>query len=552
MLRPWLEECSTKHSICNTPAVPGTQLPTRLLDVGFLENGFIRLVESSRFHFTEYIALSHCWGEAQPMTTVKSNLRAHYDKIPFRQLPATFRDAVLLTSALKLRYLWIDSLCIVQDDQDDWETEAGKMAAVYGCSYLTLAVLHSPNNHGGCFSHRYTKQRPSLLDSEWISRVPTESKAIQYRDRDGAVQTTMTRIKPDNAHSLFLGLEHNDTPLGARAWALQERLLAPRTLYFHHEELVWECKAGVNCECQNLQLFGYGLREMFWNEPRTLCPKTDYHWDGAEDRNSAGDAWLRLVTAYSTLKLTKRSDVLPALSGMARHFSPFLVDGGYVAGLWSNDLPRSLMWEKVPQDHCSGPFTFHALPQNDIPSWSWASVVSGAPEEDSQISYQSVLNKGFLKDPSFKIYRLHVQTSPLNPFGSVSGGTIQASRLCITTEFFEVFNWEKTSIALISYNGSVSVFSPDLPLSTPGPYQTLDADSLYCLLIGETGEVMHYFNDVKPGSNGLENPEEAQLALVLKEVTEGGLRKFRRVGYLELRKSKRWFDNAELVTMDIT
>jgi hypothetical protein len=162
-----------------------------------------------------------------------------------------------------------------------------------------------------------------------------------------------------------------------------------------------------------------------------------------------------------------------------------------------------------------------------------------------------VLNEGFIKDPSFKICRLDVQLSPLNPFGSVSGGTIQASGVCITTEFFEVFDLPERSMALVSYNGAVSVFSPDLLLSRPGQYQTLDTDSLYCLLIGETEGVIPYFRDVEPTLWLHESKEIAQLALVLKEVTEGDLRKFRRVGYLNLRKSKRWFDNAELVTMDI-
>jgi hypothetical protein len=208
------------------------------------------------------------------------------------------------------------------------------------------------------------------LDYKGISSVPIGSKDIQYRGRDGAVQTVMTRIKPNNAHSLFLGLEPNDTPLGARAWALQEWLLAPQTLYFHHEEFVWECKTGINCECQNIHVFSCGQQELCRNMRLMFFPKTSYHLNGGDVRDSVGDGWLRLVTVYSALKLTKRNDVLPALSGMVRDYSRFTVDGRYVAGLWSNDLPRSLMWEKVSQDLKNGPFTFHAVPQNGMPSWS--------------------------------------------------------------------------------------------------------------------------------------------------------------------------------------
>jgi hypothetical protein len=149
--------------------------------------------------------------------------------IPVHQLPATFYEAVLITSALKIRYLWIDSLCIVQDDPYDWEAEAPKMATVYRSSYLTLAALHSPNSHG-CFSSRYKKVTPNWTNPNCIERAPAESKSIQHRSVNNVIHTTMARVLPSNAHSLFIGSIPNDTTLGSRAWALQERLMAPRTL----------------------------------------------------------------------------------------------------------------------------------------------------------------------------------------------------------------------------------------------------------------------------------------------------------------------------------
>jgi hypothetical protein len=109
VVKLWLVECSQNHPACKPPLPSKSELPIRILDVKSLESGFIRLVESSRIQCAVYIALNHCWGEAQPITTVKSNLSDHYSGIPVHQLPATFHEAVLITSALKIRYLWIDS-----------------------------------------------------------------------------------------------------------------------------------------------------------------------------------------------------------------------------------------------------------------------------------------------------------------------------------------------------------------------------------------------------------------------------------------------------------
>jgi hypothetical protein len=101
-----------------------------------------------------YICLSHCWGDASnlPMRTTRSTLDEYKQRIRWSILPKTFQHAVMFTRKLRIRYLWIDSLCIVQDDVDDWLRESGKMCSVFQHSTLTLCATASQDSNGGLFS----------------------------------------------------------------------------------------------------------------------------------------------------------------------------------------------------------------------------------------------------------------------------------------------------------------------------------------------------------------------------------------------------------------
>jgi hypothetical protein len=547
VVKPWLEECSKNHPACKPPLPSESEMPIRILDIESFESGFIRLVESSRIQCKDYITLSHCWGEVQPITTMKSNLKYHYSGIPIHQLPATFYEAVLITSALKIQYLWIDSLCIVQDDPYDWEAEAAKMATVYRSSYLTLAALHSPNSHGGCFSSRYKKETPDWMNPNCILRAATESKSLQHRGVNNVIHTTMTRLLPRNAHSLFMGSEPNDTPLGSRAWALQERLMASRTLYFHYEELVWECHACLACECQALQRYKDILQYLdIMKSPVVFCTKSNVHLERNSSRETILREWLRLVTVYSTLKLSKRSDVLPALSGLARHFSDLTPLGVYAAGIWSCDLARSLVWEKTLQTYDDRDAYSHTSTPYDegMPSWSWTSIISGFLEEKFQVSYEAVLNRGFIQDDHFDVtpegsWESSIQDSSANAFNLSSGKRIRVSGLVIAANYSGLWG-DRPGPSFYTqapglFQKSVK-FSPDADLSLPGPYQTLEGELLSCIFVGKTGPRSY-------------DGDYVRLVLVLKSSKEQGV--FRRIGYNEVGRLDPSFENANVDTLVI-
>lgn len=132
-------------------------LPRRVIDVqSESAEDSISLLETDGDLGT-YMTLSHCWGKTHHVSTVKENIELRKRGISWNSLPLTFRDAILVTRALGIRYLWIDSLCIVQNDLLDWEIESAKMGSIYSCSFLNLAATRSPNSQGGLFSSRWVE-----------------------------------------------------------------------------------------------------------------------------------------------------------------------------------------------------------------------------------------------------------------------------------------------------------------------------------------------------------------------------------------------------------
>lgn len=142
----WLDDCE-KHGRCKVGN--DAHLPTRGLDIG--TKNLRRVVLREKLNQkARYICLSYCWGGTNNFLKTKSqNLQAHKTGIKLTELPLTFRDTIQIARSLRVRYLWIDSLCIQQDDPSDWEIEAGRMADVYHNAYLTIAATSARNPHEG-------------------------------------------------------------------------------------------------------------------------------------------------------------------------------------------------------------------------------------------------------------------------------------------------------------------------------------------------------------------------------------------------------------------
>ncbi|KAF3046912.1 hypothetical protein E8E12_007078 [Didymella heteroderae] len=328
------------------------KLPTRLIDVGFYQDD-VRLVESASFGDRgKYLALSHVWGKTKHFKTESINLDEHRTKILFDDLPKTFRDAVLVTRALGLRYLWIDSLCIIQDSPMDWEREASRMASVYMNAYATISAAASENSDGGLF----------------FNREPPECSAeLTYTSPSGTVGLWTIHNKTP---SFDQQVRH--TTLASRAWCLQEKQLARRTLHFGSYQVIFECKERYQYETQRpSDKLGEGrlnIQMLYWML---------VGFRGRNDivlKQLVGSVltrtWLQIVEDYTKRKLTFESDKLPALHGLAQYVIDLTRDQ-YLFGLWKSSLDLGLLWRTAPYENIS---ERRGRVADRAPSWSWASV----------------------------------------------------------------------------------------------------------------------------------------------------------------------------------
>ncbi|GAW27397.1 hypothetical protein SAMD00023353_12500120 [Rosellinia necatrix] len=211
LLCEWIRICDDSHQ-CFPPRKEGDhmpRLPTRLIHVGEEANSSIRLVQMTSNAKRNYAALSHCWGKVRKSPNsclLKENVDRFQTGIGLDGLPGMFRDAIVATRALHIGYLWIDSLCIVQDDDDDWKTESKKMEDVYSFAYVTLAADSAQSSLEGFLEGR--------LDRDW-AEVLTPNGLLYIAE---AIDNFQSHVE--------------DAVLSTRAWVLQERVLSRRTIHF--------------------------------------------------------------------------------------------------------------------------------------------------------------------------------------------------------------------------------------------------------------------------------------------------------------------------------
>ncbi|KAK4183263.1 heterokaryon incompatibility protein-domain-containing protein [Podospora australis] len=339
--KQWMQLCQDTHTSCQLRA-GGYYRPTRLLR---LFPGEVRLCENDEIDLpadnVAYATLSHSWGSLLPLTLTGARLNSFKKGILLSDLPKTFQEAVEVAMKFGLEYIWIDCLCIIQDSVDDWAKESVMMASIYGNSTLNIAATASRDGRGGCFRTRRTRAlRPVKITLQ---------------------ETPFYLIDAEMWWEAF-----EKAPLNKRAWVLQERLLSPRVLHFDHDQLVWECN-----ELTASERYPKGLRKGLIPAPRFLRNRLDDLLQSKEELLPGQElyhAWKPIVSAYSACGLTKTSDKLIALHGVASRVQEIL-GGNYAAGLFSDNIESQLLW-KVLDNKTS------TLPEEHVaPSWSWASIV---------------------------------------------------------------------------------------------------------------------------------------------------------------------------------
>lgn len=435
-LKNWLEFCD-KHDDC-VPRNVLKPLPTRVLEV--VPNRYLVSLRETKGQRGKYIALSHCWGQTHRLTLTRSNLSFLMDGIALQKLPQTFRDCLRLAKQLDIRYVWIDSLCIIQDDAADWEEEAARMGSVYAQSYLTVAALSSTDDSSGCFPDPETRYKEPFVSSDVRSTgrrcFSHAAPSITYAMHDGELgpmfssqnQFAMkelgdndTRIYitpewmpssrkscPKTYHVGAFGGKFDpiaDEALSKRAWTLQERLLAPRTIHYGRTEMYWEC--------QNIMRAEDGAYFA-----RTFTRLKDL----VNSESSHRDPWFQLIEDYTSRNLTRDEDKLPALSGLASLIARENGDE-YFAGIWKKHFIKGLNWSIEsynPSHHCDDPDHDASMPPATksiakrpssyrAPSWSWASL-------DAKVSF------GYLEKAVASCVEVKVTLAGADPFGKIGSG----------------------------------------------------------------------------------------------------------------------------------
>jgi hypothetical protein len=297
-----------------------------------------------------YACLSHCWGSgADILKTLTSNLQLHLKTgIKVASLPKTFKDAIKICQRLSIVYLWIDSLCIIQDSDSDWRIQAASMAGIYANAYLTIAAASANDPSQGCFR----KTHWSCIGQ------PLPGYPGVYVRREPVPPTTSQKA---------------GWPLLDRGWVFQELSLSPRIIFFGEEEVAWQCQTSRRRECQS-----------------------DVEWsvmEGVMSSNSFGDAlkripqlqWYAIVEAYAWRTLTFAKDRLPAIAAMATLTQKVRTGDRYIAGLWRSSLCFDLLWytnTSVGSLYRSDAVmprirSFSEPDAHRLPSWSWASTSKG-------------------------------------------------------------------------------------------------------------------------------------------------------------------------------
>lgn len=400
MAASWLERCASSHESC--PPQAAVPLPTRLIDIPE-EGQECRLHISTSGEKGHYVTLSHCWGpDGVKFLLKKANLEQLRGTIHIQDLPKSFQDAITITRRFGFRFLWIDAICIIQDSVEDWAHESARMAEIYRNGILMISAVAAPDSQHGILEPR------DVLRSHRFGR----HKEFVFQTRDHV-------FDPMDAGG----------PLHGRGWCLQERIMAPRILHFGNQKLVWECVSQRWAEDTGFSVLesdGLGvLATRASAMPFIWPPKPGLEMPAGGLSTERLAAFYQCIDDFTKRKLTKRSDKLPAFSGLASAFqTPEL--GAYIAGLWEKDLVYGLNWRtKAPESD-------EELPEDGeyiAPSWSWASMHGRCEVRDTRhniVDYplQQDHYERFKTFMAPQLLSYHIELATSDPYGRLSAASI--------------------------------------------------------------------------------------------------------------------------------
>lgn len=355
-----MDECLSEHDHGQRTLNPRRWRPSRLLSIARDYTSRVYLEHGSLSEAEHYATLSHCWGGHQPMKlTLQSqpNLEAG---VQLGDLPKTFRQAIRVCKDLGIHYIWIDSLCILQDNLEDWNSEAALMRNVYSYAYCNIAASGAPNCDAGLNFTRGSKSiTPFMVKANWrfsADSAPSDSESSERY-----------LILPPN-RAVF-DLERG--PLNQRAWVLQERFLSNRIVHFTASQVFWECynqrasevfPTGLpnGADVFSISSQHHDLKQLLYRPPEARTRR----W-----KRNVYVTWQGCVCAYTRCSLTVENDKLIAIAGIIQEVAE--VSGlEFVCGLCKDFLIQDLLWRRLPHVRPRSGASFPTVWR--APTWSWA------------------------------------------------------------------------------------------------------------------------------------------------------------------------------------
>jgi len=323
--------CVDEHRLCSKGRAQHS-LPKRILDISPSDNTVFLYL--SKNEVLQYATLSYCWGAGLPFRTLTTNIVDHCKSIPLDAFPQTLRDSIKVVKALGFKYLWIDALCIIQDDPLDWAEQAAAMTDIYnGCS-LNISAVQSLDCDDGLI-RKLQDYGCSVASSKGPEmHLVAISAAISFRIRGSS-----------------------RSALEGRGWVFQETLVSPVSLRYTITGLEWECGEGLFDGNWKSILAGgmiHPRREQHpketWAKFSATCERAHLQappYDGYRrfviENQTLPYMWNDFVSIFSKKRLTMKGDKLPALAGIASRFAKEF-SWTYAAGIWKEHILAGLTW----------------------------------------------------------------------------------------------------------------------------------------------------------------------------------------------------------------
>ena len=348
-----------------------------------------------------------------------------YEGFATSVMPQTLQDAATVAYELGIPYLWIDSLCIIQDSDEDKLLEISNMGSVYAMAFLTISATNANHAYEGFLQN--PNEQGKIVELPYL--CPNDTVGTIY-------------LRPAGWFRM------RSEPLNQRAWAFQERLLSPRLLNYTSLHVSWKCRTAkhdrVDSEGHDFDGSKYADRVS------SIMNLVHGQSQLALQEEEILEIWGWVLEEFTWRSLTVKTDRLPAIAGIAAYFQGALGDE-YYGGLWRRHLPRSLLW--IGSRHAYSEDTKYGRPiaRLSAPSWSWAAT-------DRLVSSKHMWNYADC-DWTLQVMDCRVTLAlPGDPFASVTGGVLTVkARLGLAQFHGYIFQ----SMRGVILNGACAFVMPD-------------------------------------------------------------------------------------------